>query len=225
MGDGAQTNCHLSFTIWLHLAVCRTIDANATSMWYSKWVPQLSAVYLRNYWFWTGGFRVHKGGRVGIQLFCWHSRQIVQNLTLKKKLWLHETLAPILNWCDPPLCNKLLRCLQPSTFSSSQTSAPGDNRWHASCIHTTPFQTAHLQHPSSWRFSHPPLWLWDSALLGTQWGTPAGCLVPQQLYSSVVQQQGYQTVRHAKVNHAKQRSKIFCFQLSSWSYFLFKRTS
>lgn len=49
-------------------------------------VPQLSAVYLRNYWFWTGGFRVHKGGRVGIQLFCWHSRQIVQNLTLKKKV-------------------------------------------------------------------------------------------------------------------------------------------
>lgn len=146
-------------------------------------------------------------------------------LKKKKKLWLHETLAPILNWCDPPLCNKLLRCLQPSTFSSSQTSAPGDNRWQASCIHTTPFQTAHLQHPSSWRFSHPPLWLWDSALLGTQWGTPAGCLVPQQLYSSVVQQQGYQTVRHAKVNHAKQRSKIFCFQLSSWSYFLFKRTS
>lgn len=86
MGDGAQTNCHLSFTIWLHLAVCRTIDANATSMWYGKWVPQLSAVYLRNYWFWTGGFRVHKGGRVGIQLFCWHSRQIVQNLTLKKKV-------------------------------------------------------------------------------------------------------------------------------------------
>lgn len=188
-------------------------------------VPQLSAVYLRNYWFWTGGFRVHKGVGWGYSCSADTRDKLFKILLLKKKLWLHETHAPTLNWCDPPLCKKLLRCLQSSTFSSSQTSAPGDNRWHASCMHTTPFQTAHLQPPSSWRFSHPPLWLWDSALLGTQWGTPAGCLEPQQLYSSVVQQRGYQTVRHAKVNHAKQRSKIFCFQLSSWSYFLFKRTS
>ena len=176
------------------MSVCWTIVAYATSIWYDKWFRQLSAVYLRNQ-------------LKGIESTGWGRSRVVVLLTsviyssksfFKNLLWLNETLERTLNQCDPLLCNKLFRCLQSFSFSQSQTSFPTGNRWHASCIHTTPYQAAQLQHSSSLGFFHPPLWLRNGALLGTQWDAPVGRPAPRQLCSSVVQQQEYQTVRNVK---------------------------